>query len=113
MTFYNLTIPGHQQASLAAYSNRTKVFESIKYILTHFTSVEFIGIFDLGKKKKVNHKNLSIAISLLNENESFGLKFSNENDQTKELLIDITKTIMNPINETLLFPITKLKQINL
>lgn len=111
MIFYNLTIPGHQQTSLAAYSNRSKVYDAIDEILKkNFTKVEFIGIFDLNKKKKVNHKNLSLAISLLNENESFGLKFINNKNQ--ELLIDITKSKMNPDYSSLLLPLQKLKPIS-
>ena len=101
MTFYNLTIPGKHQVALASYSNRSKVFNFISYVLKKFDNVEFIGIFDFEKKKKVNHKNISIAISLLNENESFGLKFSNNES---DLMIDVTKMIMNPEHEAILLP---------
>lgn len=103
MIFYNLSIPAKHQTALASYSNRTKVYESIKFILKNYESVEFVGIFDVQKKKKVNHKNLSIAISLLNENEAFGLQFMNKHQQP-ELLIDITKMRMNPDHSTILLP---------
>ena len=105
MTFYSLTIPGQHQVALASFSNRSKVFSSIEYILKNFKSVEFIGIFDFDKKKKVNHKNISIAISLLNENESFGLKFIS--DTNVEFFVDITKMKMNPEHQSILLPLMK------
>jgi hypothetical protein len=102
---YNLTIQSFHQSSLASYSNKTKVYNAIQYLLKDFTSVEFVGIFDMNKKK-VNHKNLSLAMTLLNVNESFSLKFTND-VTSKTIIIDLTKTVINPANEMLFLPSIK------
>lgn len=109
MIFYNLTTTAEYQASIASYSNRTKVFNAVQFILQSFDNVEFVGIFDFNKTKKVNHKNLSIAISLLNNNESFGLRFTSDQPD-HHFDIDITKMQMNPANDSIMLPIKHLQK---
>jgi hypothetical protein len=108
MIYYQLSkLNSPQQVSIGSFSNRTKVFKIVQHILKQFQSVEFVGIYDFQKqKKKVNHKNLSNALTLLNVDEAFSLKFtSNENI---DFHVEVSKLKMNPEIDSIYLPLSKL-----
>ena len=99
-TCYTVSSPAMINICKGVYTNKTSLYTVISGLAEQVTGEVFFQGAIGYEKKKFNYNNLQVLLKGILVNESFAvkIKFTDDNMQTKAIILEITRHKFNSLN---------------